>query len=201
MHSIIMIKPDAFGVTVPADVAGQLFRDFAHFLLHRTVNPENTTSPEYSEEAVRQIRERAVSEASFRGEVLEPGVMATSLLLYAEEHFCGGRPDVAGVLEGGLRCLSGGGFCAKKLTLSPGNVETIYSGSDGDIMVRLHEYLDGREVVLADIGNTEVFVLQWWKTFSRHYFLDYSRERYPLRNLIHVAEEDSGYLKKLMEEQ
>ena len=78
---------------------------------------------------------------------------------------------------------------------------TIYSGSDGDIMVRLHEYLDGREVVLADIENTEMFVLQWWKTFSRHYFLDYSQERYPLRNLIHVAEEDSGYLKKLMEEQ
>lgn len=201
MNSFIMIKPDAFGLRVPADVAGQLFRDFAHFLLHRTVNPENAISPEYSKEAVRQIRERAVSEASFRGEVLEPGAMATSLLLYAEENFCGGRLDVAEVLEGGLRCLNGGGFCAKKLTLSPGNVETIYSGSDGDIMTRLHEYLDGREVVLVDTGNTEVFVLQWWKTFSRHYFLDYSRERYPLRNLIHVAEEDSGYLKKLMEEQ
>lgn len=201
MHSFIMIKPDAFELTVPADVAGQLFRDFAHFLLHHTVNPENAISPEYSEEAVRQIRERAVSEASFRGEVWEPGVMVASLLSYAEEHFRGGRPDVAGVLEGGLRCLSGGSFCAKKLTLSPGNVETIYSGSDGDIMARLHEYLDGSEVILADIGNTEAFVLQWWKTFSRHYFLDYSRERYPLRNLIHVAEEDSVYLKKLMEEQ
>lgn len=200
MHSFIMIKPDAFELTVPADVAGQLFRDFAHFLLHRAVNPENAISTEYSEEAVRQIRERAVSEASFRGEVWEPGVMAASLLSYAEEHFRGGRLDVAGVLEDGLRCLSGSDFCAKKLTLSPGNVETIYSGSDGDIMTRLHEYLDGREVVLADIGSTETFVLQWWKTFSRHYFLDYSRERYPLKNLIHVAEEDSVYLKKLMEE-
>lgn len=201
MHSFIMIKPDAFELTVQADVAGQLFRDFAHFLLHRTVNPENTISPELSEEAVRQIRERAVSEASFRGEVREPGVMAASLLLYAEEHFRGGRPNVAEVLEGGLRCLSCGSFCAKKLILSPGNVEIIYSGSDGNIMARLHEYLDGREVVLADIGTTEAFIFQWWKTFSRHYFLDYSKERYPLRNLIHVAEEDSVYLKKLMEEQ
>lgn len=201
MHSFIMIKPDAFELMVPTDVAGQLFRDFAHFLLHRTVNPENTTSPEYSEEAVRQIRERAVSEASFRGEVREPSVMVASLLSYAEEHFRGGWLDVAGVLENGLRCLSGGGFCTKKLTLFPRNVETIYSGSDGNIMAKLHEYLDWREVVLADIENTEAFILQWWKTFSRHYFLDYSRERYPLRNLIHVAEEDSVYLKKLMEEQ
>ena len=68
-------------------------------------------------------------------------------------------------------------------------------------MSKLHKYLDGREVILADIVNTETFVLQWWKTFSRHYFLDYSRERYPLRNLIHVAEEDSVYIKKLMEGQ
>lgn len=201
MHSFIMIKPDAFELTVPADVAGQLFRDFAHFLLHRTANSENTINPEYSEEAVRQIWERAVSEKSFRGEVRDPGVMVTSLLSYAEEYFRGGRTDVARVLEGGFRCLSGGIFCAKKLTMSSEDVETIYSGSDGDIMVKLHEYLDGREVVLANIGNAETFVLQWWKTFARHFFLDYSQERYPLRNLIHVAEEDSVYLKKLMEEQ
>ncbi len=201
MHNFIMIKPDAFELTVPANVANQLFCDFAYFLLHRTVNPENMINPKCSEEAVCQIRERAVSEAAFRGEVWEPGVMVASLLTYAAEHFHGGRPNVAGVLESGLRCLNSGGFCAKKLTLSPGNVETIYSGSDGDIMSKLHEYLDGREVILADIVNTETFVLQWWKTFSRHYFLDYSRERYPLRNLIHVAEEDSVYIKKLMEGQ
>lgn len=200
MHSYIIIKPDAFELTVQANMAWQLFYDFAHFLLHRTVNPENTICPECSEEAARQIRERAVSELSFRGEVLKPEVMAVSLLSYAEEHLRGGRSNVAEVLEGGLRCLSADGFRTKKLTLSPGDVEIIYSGSDGDIMIRLHEYLDGSEVVLVDIENTEAFILQWWKTFSRHYFLDYSRERYPLKNLIHVAEEDSVYLKKIMEE-
>ena len=201
MHSFIMIKPDAFELTVPADMANQLFFDFAYFLLHRTVNPENMINPKCSEEAVCQIRERAVSEAAFRGEVWEPGVMAASLLSYAAEHFRKGQPNVAGVLVSGLRCLNGGDFCAKKLTLSYRNVETIYSGSDGEIMSRLHEYLDGREVILADIENIKTFVLQWWKTFSRHYFLDYSQERYPLRNLIHVAEEDKVYLKKLMDGQ
>lgn len=92
-----------------------------------------------------------------------------------------------------LQALRSG--CFKKLTLSSGNVESIYSGSDKNVMTKLHEYLDGNEAVLADIGNTETFVLQFWKTFSRHYFLDYSQERYPLRNLIHVAEEDSVYIK------
>lgn len=95
MHSYIIIKPDDFELTVQANMAWQLFYDVAHFLLHRTVNPENAICPEYSEEAVRQIRERAVSKLSFRSEVLKPEVMAVSLLSYAEEHLRGGRSNVA----------------------------------------------------------------------------------------------------------
>lgn len=196
MHSYIIIKPDAFGLTVQENTAWQLFYDFAYFLLHRTVNPENVICPESSEEAVRQIREREMSELSFRGEVSNPEGMAVSLSAYADEYIHGRRLNVAEVLEGGLRCLSSDVFRTKKLTLSQMDVETIYSGSDEGIMIKLHEYLDQSEVVLVDTGNTEVFILQWWKTFSRHYFLDYSRERHPLKNLIHVAEEDSVYLKK-----
>ena len=79
-------------------------------------------------------------------------------------------------------------------------MENIYFGSNEVIMTKLHEYLDGHEVVIVDLGDIEAFILQWWKTFSRHYFLDYSMEKYPLRNLIHVAEEDNVYLKKIMEE-
>lgn len=88
-----------------------------------------------------------------------------------------------------------------KFTLSPENVRAIYSDSDNEVMNRLHEYLDGNEIELVNMGNVDIFVLQWWKTFSRHYFLDYSSERYLLKNLIHVAEEDGVYIKKLMEEQ
>lgn len=106
---------------------------------------------------------------------------------------------VAEVLEAGLRCLGSSELYI--ITLSPENVRAIYSDSDNEVMNRLHEYLDGNEIELVNMGNVDIFVLQWWKTFSRHYFLDYSSERYLLKNLIHVAEEDGVYIKKLMEEQ
>lgn len=200
MHSFVMIKPDAFELTIPSEVARQLFRDFSYFLIHRGVNPENAINHKCSEEAVRQIQERSVSEMSFRGELRKPEVTAYSLLSYAEEYFHKGGTEIADVLQAGLRCLSGGVYYAKRMTLSPENVENIYFGSNEVIMSKLHEYLDGHEVIIVDLGDIEMFILQWWKTFSRHYFLDYSMEKYPLRNLIHVAEEDNVYLKKLMEE-
>ena len=56
-------------------------------------------------------------------------------------------------------------------------------------MEMLHEYLDGQDVHIVDMGNTDRYILQWWKTFVRHYFLDYSQRKYYLRNLIHVVEE------------
>ena len=137
---------------------------------------------------------------SFRGEARKPEVIVASLLAYAETYLCGGLSNVAKVLEDGLRCLSTDVFYSKKVTLSTMDVENIYLDSNEDIIVKLHKYLDRREVVLIDMGKTETFILQWWKTFSRHYFLDYSKEKYPLENLIHVAEEDRVYLKKIMEE-
>lgn len=200
MHSYIIIKPDAFELTVQAAMVRQLFYDFSYFLLYRTVNPKNDICPEFSEEAVRQISERAVCEMSFRGEARKPEVIVASLLAYAETYLCGGLSNVAKVLEDGLRCLSTDVFYSKKVTLSTMDVENIYLDSNEDIIVKLHKYLDRREVVLIDMGKTETFILQWWKTFSRHYFLDYSKEKYPLENLIHVAEEDRVYLKKIMEE-
>lgn len=200
MHSLVMIKPDALGLTISSEVAKQLFRDFAYFLLHRNTNPENVVNPKCNEEAVRQIQERSISEMSFRGVLPKPWVLAFSLLSYADNHFQSERAETAGALEAGLRCLSGNIYNERRLILSPENVANIYYGSAEDIMTKLHDYLDGHEVVIIDLGNTETFIFQWWKTFSRHYFLDYSLEKYPLRNLIHVAEEDSKYLKELMEE-
>lgn len=196
--SVVMIKPDALEHTTSAGVARLLFCDFAYFLLHRAVNPRHR-GVEPTEEAVRQIRERAASEVSFRGEVLEPGILAKAFLSYSQENFREGQLNVADVLKGGLECLSDGPLDTRQITLSSYDVTMIYQGTDTDVLNDLHEYLDWHEVLLVDMGSTSVFILQWWKTFCRHFFLDYSREKYPLRNLMHVAEEDRVYLKKMME--
>lgn len=196
MINYVIIKPDAFTTKISAEVTRQLFFDFAYFLMNDEVNKDNKICRKFSEEAVQQIKERAVSEESFRRKSKNLINIADSLISYAEGKYSGGLYVVSDVLEMGLSCLKMENINLKKISLTFEDVEAIYFECDEAVMEMLHEYLDGEDVHIVDMGNTDRYILQWWKTFARHYFLDYSQRKYHLRNLIHVVEEDGIYINK-----
>ena len=66
MINYVIIKPDAFTTKISSEIARQLFFDFAYFLIYDEVNKDNKICCKFSEEAVQQIKERAISEESFR---------------------------------------------------------------------------------------------------------------------------------------
>lgn len=196
MINYVIIKPDAFTTKISSEIARQLFFDFAYFLIYDEVNKDNKICCKFSEEAVQQIKERAISEESFRRKNKNLIKITDSLISYAKENYNGGLFVVSEVLEMGLNCLKMKDITVKKISLTFDDVEAIYSDSDEAIMEMLHEYLDGQDVHIVDMGNTDRYILQWWKTFVRHYFLDYSQRKYYLRNLIHVVEEKVIYISK-----
>ncbi|MFF4339377.1 hypothetical protein ACFY00_05465 [Kitasatospora sp. NPDC001540] len=153
-----------------------------------------------ADRAARQVAERAVTEPSFRGALVDAVAVAERLEATAAGLPIGERP----VLEVLLLAVEGLGFAVKeraRLVLGEVGVDAVYQDSAttvefAAVRASLLEYLAGHPVEIWRLSDGQAeCALQWWKTYVRQMLLDREPGVHLLRNLVHACDgPDADYL-------
>lgn len=195
-REIVMIKPDAFDTFVDKNLITAFFVGIADFL--QGTNNIDSSYLHYRDNAIKQIKERAIEEESFQGElsVCDANRLNTNIV----RHLSKVKSDfVDSVIVDCLSLLNFDVIADKEYVLTHEDVSRIYSLiDDDDLSIRLHDYLDNKTVKIIALAGENDYLLQWIKTFVRNFFIKNREERFPLKNLIHVCEEDYKYLEEIV---
>ena len=166
-----------------------------------TVPPQHG---EAAEAARRQVRERAETESSFRGEVQDSAAVIARLCTRARSvaHLSG--VPVRQLL---IEALEGLGFRIVEVTPHQCTAEDVgniygfdpYAETLDSVPRQLLGYLAGQPTLVVRIEGTQSgATLEWWKTAARHILIDREGSNYLLVNLVHVCERsDAAYLSSL----
>lgn len=202
---MIVIKPDGIKTRVSSNLAIGLFDSFGKYLsgqaLTSIIGDNCGIMDKLANDAHQQILERSETEPSFEGDptTIDSGVCYR--LHAVADNLPGDDVAVFRVIILGLVAF-GYDLEIRKHTLCYNDVDSIYSLSDRcdfHLSERLHNYLDGEPVLIVAMSNgPAAFIVQHWKTFLRHFFIRDRVERFPLRNLIHVCEDDRYYVESLL---
>lgn len=191
-----MIKPDAFEAYRKKEVITAFYTGIGDFLIG--TNKIDHRYLHIRDNAITQIRERSVDELSFQGEL--SWVCANRLSVNIANHLDRIMDDyVCNVIVDTINTMGFNIISDKNYILTAHDVSCIYSLSDdNNISKRLHGYLDNRTVRILLLSGENEYLLQWIKTFVRHFFINDRTEAFPLKNLIHVSEDDFYYIEKIV---
>ena len=191
-----MIKPDAFEVYGSEEAVIAFYKAIEDFL-----TGSDTVGGGYAsrrDAAARQIMERSATEPAFQGKLsAEDG---NRLVQNIEDRIGTASGDmICNIIEDAVELMGFRILQGKTCRLTPDDVSAIYSLSDENSLAqRLHDYLDGKTVRILLLSGDNGFLLQWIKTFVRHFFILDRTEVFPLKNLIHVSEEDFSYMESFL---
>lgn len=205
-HYIIMLKPDALGTFTNKESAHDLYIEFANHLLQLYKFPTSDKTRQIAIEAHRHVVERAESEKAFMGDTKIVSMNEINNLLSYAVHWENQKDIlVENVIIKGLLLLGFRIISDSYIKLSIDDVNNIYitdqmENDNPEISLRLHEYLDNKKVRVIKLrGKYAGFLLQHWKTYVRHFLIVNKKEKYPLRNLIHVCDgTDFDYINQLI---
>lgn len=204
--NIIMLKPDALDAQVDGELVYNLLIAFAN---HLKGNNEPSLSNEMNvvaSEAYRHTYERSLTEKSFSGDTrIVPLQKIYALMKYADNCRTRRNINVADVIICGIEIIGYEILHDKLIQLSASDVERIYprqfiEDDSKNNEWRLHLYLDNQKVRIIQLrGRYGSFILQHLKTYVRHFLIMEREEPFPLKNLIHVSDEDDyDYLMQIV---
>lgn len=188
----LFLKPDALGHS-SRHLSGQaaaafllcLASEFDRSLLSQI------NSPSVLQRAARaheQFNERRHSETEFGGRLHSLRKIATHLVSLSRRLQTRRAITMEALVALTLRGLAFKSVNIRKHRLTIEEVKRIYEMNDMQLERRLVRYLVGQRIVIYSIsGRQSIAALQAMKTYLRHAFLNRRKNRYLLRNLVHVC--------------
>lgn len=199
---IIIIKPDAINATVGLETAKSLFQAFAN---HLSIKCDAKLSPDMlvlKNNAEKQILERSITELTFQGDLTNINSHILENFIDISTKWENPIVSIVDIITQGLYALGCEIQCEIKYVFNEHDINEIYlvntHDSLHDLSTKLYSYLCGHEIIIIKVSCINgSFLLHHWKTFVRHFCILNRTEKFPLKNLLHVCEEDYEYVNKL----